>query len=95
MEARARPLSTRLTSGDLGERRTLHRSRGRGVTAWRATLTVQFHVHLSALVIRDIDWPPRAVTLRLIDVDGREVHSKVKGACIRVRATPEIAKAYQ
>jgi hypothetical protein len=25
------------------------------------------------------DWPPRAVTTRVLDVDGREVHSKVKG----------------
>jgi hypothetical protein len=26
-----------------------------------------------------MDWPPRAVTIRVLDLDGREVHSKVKG----------------
>ena len=26
-----------------------------------------------ALVV-DIDWPPRAVTMRVLDLDGREVH---------------------
>jgi len=30
-------------------------------------------------LVRDIDWPPRAVTMRVLDVDGREVHSRVKG----------------
>jgi hypothetical protein len=30
-------------------------------------------------LVRDIDWPPRAVTMRVLDLDGREVHSKVKG----------------
>jgi hypothetical protein len=30
-------------------------------------------------LVADIDWPPRAVTLRVLDQDGREVHSKVKG----------------
>jgi hypothetical protein len=30
-------------------------------------------------LVVDIDWPPRAATMRLRDVDGREVHSKVKG----------------
>jgi hypothetical protein len=31
-----------------------------------------------ALVV-DIEWPPRAATLRVLDADGREVHSRVKG----------------
>ncbi len=31
-----------------------------------------------ALVV-DVDWPPRAVTMRMLDVDGREVHSEIKG----------------
>jgi len=31
-----------------------------------------------ALVV-DIDWPPHDVTMRVLDVDGREVHSAVKG----------------
>jgi hypothetical protein len=30
-------------------------------------------------LVRDIDWPPRAVTMRVLDVDGREVHSEIKG----------------
>ena len=30
-------------------------------------------------LVADIDWPPRAVTMRVLDLDGREVHSKVKG----------------
>ena len=31
-----------------------------------------------ALVV-DRDWPPRAVTMRMLDLDGREVHFAVKG----------------
>jgi hypothetical protein len=30
-------------------------------------------------LVTDIDWPPRAVTMRVLDADGREVHSEVKG----------------
>jgi hypothetical protein len=30
-------------------------------------------------LVADIDWPPHAVTLRVLDPDGREVHSGVKG----------------
>jgi hypothetical protein len=30
-------------------------------------------------LVRDIDWPPRTVTMRVLDVDGREVHSAIKG----------------
>ena len=30
-------------------------------------------------LVRDMDWPPRAVTMRVLDVDGREVHSAIKG----------------
>jgi hypothetical protein len=30
-------------------------------------------------LVADVDRPPRAVTMRVLDVDGREVHSKVKG----------------
>src|SRR5271165_3780834 len=29
--------------------------------------------------VRDKDWPPRAVTMRVLDADGREVHSAVRG----------------
>jgi len=31
-----------------------------------------------ALVV-DADWPPRAVTMRVLDAYGREVHSAIKG----------------
>jgi len=31
-----------------------------------------------ALVV-DLDWPPNAVSMRVLDADGREVHSTVKG----------------
>ena len=34
-------------------------------------------------LVRDIDWPPRAVTMRVLDLDGREVHSKVNGDASR------------
>jgi hypothetical protein len=30
-------------------------------------------------LVADLDWPPRAVTMRVLDLDGREVHSEVKG----------------
>ena len=30
-------------------------------------------------LVADIDWPPRAVTMRVLHLDGREVHSAVKG----------------
>jgi hypothetical protein len=30
-------------------------------------------------LVADTDWPPRAVTMRVLDLDGREVHSKVTG----------------
>jgi len=30
-------------------------------------------------LVRDIDWPPRAVTTRVLDLDGREVRSGAKG----------------
>jgi hypothetical protein len=31
-----------------------------------------------ALVV-DADWPPRAVSMRVLDAYGREVHSEIKG----------------
>jgi hypothetical protein len=31
-----------------------------------------------ALVV-DLVWPPRAVTMRVLDLDGREVHSAIRG----------------
>ena len=33
----------------------------------------------SIALVRDIDWPPHAVTIRVLDADEREVHSEVKG----------------
>jgi hypothetical protein len=35
-------------------------------------------------LVTDIDWPPRAVTMRVLDADGREVHWEVKGDRPRV-----------
>jgi hypothetical protein len=29
--------------------------------------------------VAEIDWPPRAITMRVLDPDGREVHSATKG----------------
>jgi hypothetical protein len=29
-------------------------------------------------LVADMDWPPHAVTLRVLDPDGREVHSAIK-----------------
>ena len=29
-------------------------------------------------LVTDIDWPPHAVTIRVLDLDGREVHSAIK-----------------
>ena len=30
-------------------------------------------------LVADMDWPPRAVTMRVLDVDGREVYSAIRG----------------
>jgi hypothetical protein len=30
-------------------------------------------------LVTDIDWPPRAVAMRVLDANGREVHSAIKG----------------
>ena len=30
-------------------------------------------------LIVDADWPPRAGTMRVLDADGREVHSAIRG----------------
>jgi hypothetical protein len=35
-------------------------------------------------LVTDIDWPPRAVSIRVLDADGREVHSQIKGDRPRV-----------
>ena len=30
-------------------------------------------------LVADLEWPPLAVTMRVLDLDGREVHSAIKG----------------
>jgi hypothetical protein len=30
-------------------------------------------------LVADLPWAPRAVTMRVLDTDGREVHSAIKG----------------
>jgi hypothetical protein len=35
-------------------------------------------------LVTDIDWPARAVSIRVLDLDGREVHSQIKGDRPRV-----------
>jgi hypothetical protein len=30
-------------------------------------------------LVADMPWAPRAVTMRVLDADGREVHSAIKG----------------
>lgn len=39
--------------------------------------------HALSLVV-DVDWPPHAVTMRVLDRDGREVHYAIKGDQSRV-----------
>jgi hypothetical protein len=34
-------------------------------------------------LVADLDWPPRAVTMRVLDLDGREIHSRSR-ATLRV-----------
>jgi hypothetical protein len=35
--------------------------------------------HGAIALVVDLDWPPQAVTMRVLDTDGREVHSEIKG----------------
>ena len=35
--------------------------------------------HGAIALVVDLDWPPHAVTMRVLDVDGREVLSGIKG----------------
>ena len=30
-------------------------------------------------LVADLDWPPHAVTMRVLDVDRREIHSEIRG----------------
>ena len=36
-------------------------------------------------LVRDVDWPPRAVTMRVLDLDGREVHSATRGEAKKIK----------
>ena len=36
-------------------------------------------VHGAVALVADLDWPPHAVAMRVLDVDGREVLSGIKG----------------
>ena len=40
------------------------------------------------LLVRDLDWPPRAVTMRVLDAEGRDVSSEVRdtGLCPKMAA---------
>ena len=52
------------------------------VREWSASA----HTDADALkLIVDADWPPRAVTMRVLDAYGREVRSATRGGAIRRR----------
>jgi L-fucose mutarotase/ribose pyranase (RbsD/FucU family) len=36
-------------------------------------------VHGAIAIVADLDWPPHAVTMRVLDADGREIHPEIKG----------------
>jgi hypothetical protein len=43
-------------------------------------LTADFHNAVGAIaLVAGMDWPPHAVTMRVLDADGPEVHMEVKG----------------
>jgi hypothetical protein len=43
-------------------------------------LTADSHNAVGAIaLVAGMDWPPHAVTMRVLDADGREVHMEVKG----------------
>ena len=35
--------------------------------------------HGAIALVADLDWPPHAVAMRLLDANGRGVHSEIKG----------------
>jgi hypothetical protein len=51
-----------------------HREAGKAVRFWAPLLTCR-----RSPLVADIDWPPHAVTMRVLDLEGHEVHSAVKG----------------
>jgi hypothetical protein len=49
-------------------------------SAMISELIADAHSAVGAIaLVADLDWPPHAVTMRVLDADGREVHSEVKG----------------
>jgi hypothetical protein len=43
-------------------------------------LTADAHNAVGAIaLVVGMDWPPHAVTMRVLDADGREVHCEIKG----------------
>jgi hypothetical protein len=51
-----------------------------GAAAVISELIADAHSAAGAIaLVADIDWPPHAVTMRVLDADGREVHSATKG----------------
>jgi hypothetical protein len=51
-------------------------SRGRQGGAFLGAVA---HVPTIPVLVADIDWPQHAVTMRVLDLEGHEVHSAVKG----------------
>jgi len=49
------------------------------ILVWRGRLRRDLTDCQRTTVVRDIDSPPRAVTMRVFDLDEREVHSAIKG----------------
>jgi hypothetical protein len=46
-------------------------------------LTADAHNAVGAIaLVLGADWPPHAVTMRVLDADGRELHSEAKGASV-------------
>jgi hypothetical protein len=43
-------------------------------------------------LVADLDWPPHAVSMRVLDADGREVHSEIKGAGLAGRCALELQR---
>jgi hypothetical protein len=47
------------------------------------------------LLVGDLDWPPRAVTMRVLDAEGREVYSEVQGDASGARGLcPQMAALF-
>jgi hypothetical protein len=44
-------------------------------------------------LVGDLDWPPRVVTVRVLDAEGREVYSEVQGDASEHGALPQNGRA--